>query len=97
MSGVTSIQRNTRSSHSGKRTLPWLNIAVAFRITSNSITATGGAPSSTTTAQLDQHGQHDFQRMEAQGGGDIEIQIGVVHPVQAATAAALCGTATCWP
>ena len=35
-----------------QRTLPWLNIDVAFSSTSNTSTASGGAPSATTAASL---------------------------------------------
>ena len=32
--------------------------------------------------QFDGHGQQDFDRVKAGAGGDVEIEIGVVHPVQ---------------
>src|SRR5207247_694770 len=53
MSGVTTIQRNMRSSRSGTRTLPWLNIEVALSTTSNSRTASAVAPSAAQNANQD--------------------------------------------
>ena len=50
--------------------------------TSNAMTATAGTPTSTTTAHLEQHRQHDLDRMETQPGGYIDVEVGVVHPVQ---------------
>ena len=67
----------------GRRTLPWLNIAVAFSSTSKISTATAGAPSDRDDRELDQHRQQDLDRMKARAGGHVEVEIGVMHPVQA--------------
>ena len=52
MSGVTISRRKTRSSPSGSRTLPWLNMAIALRTTSKITTAATGGPSTTMVANL---------------------------------------------
>ena len=82
MSGVTTMRRSTRSSHAGIDTFEWLNIEVTLSTTSNRITATTGIPSARITAILMNERDQDFERMEAHPGGDVDIEIGVVHAVQ---------------
>ena len=82
MSGVTTSQRSTRSSPQGMRTLPWLNIDVAFSSTSKIRTASGGAPSAATTASLisiDSRISIGWKRSPVR---DVEFEIGVMHAVQ---------------
>ena len=81
MSGVTTTSRSTRSSHSGRRTLPWLNIDVALSSTSKSQHRQGRRRGS-DHADLDAQRQQDFERVEAHAGRDVEVQVGVVDPVQ---------------
>ena len=76
------MARSIRSSQSGKRTLPWLNMDVALSTTSKMSTASGNAPSTRTAAELDDHREDNLARMETQPRGDIEFQIRVVHPMQ---------------
>jgi hypothetical protein len=52
MSGVTIAARRMRSMDRGRRTLAWLNSAVALSSTSKTTTATAGAPSAAITAIL---------------------------------------------
>ena len=33
--------------------------------------------------ELDQHRQQDLDRMKARAGGDVDVRVGVMHPVQA--------------
>jgi hypothetical protein len=49
MSGVTMSIRKGRSIHQGNAILAWLNMAQPLRMTSNRNTASGEAPSGTTT------------------------------------------------
>src|SRR5689334_22226970 len=77
----TTMRRRTRSSTWGKRTLPWLNTDVAFSVTSNTSTASGGAPSAATAASLITIEMS--ARMEAHSGGNVGFQIGVMHSMQA--------------
>ena len=52
MSGVTTSRRTILSTAGGMRTLEWLNNDVALSSTSKASTATAGAPSAATTANL---------------------------------------------
>lgn len=52
MSGVTTIQRKIASTDFGSRTLPWLNIDVAFNTISKTSTATTDGPSAAMAKSL---------------------------------------------
>ena len=82
MSGVTTIQRSTRSSRAGRRTLPWLNIEVALSSTSKMSTATAGAPSAATTPSLITIDSRISIGWKRSAGGHVELEVGVVHAVQ---------------
>ena len=66
----------------GMRTLLWLNIEVALSSTSKMSTASAGAPRTATTANLIRIDSSDFDRVEAQPGGDVDFEIGMMHPMQ---------------
>ena len=82
MSGVTTMKRSARSSHAGIDTFEWLNIEVTLSTTSNRMTATTGIPSARITAILIDERDQDLDRMEAHAGGDVDVEIGMMHPVQ---------------
>ena len=75
------IQRITRSTAAGSRTLPWLNIELALSSTSKTRRqrrrAEGGDDD-----ELDHHRQKDLDRVEAHPCAHVEFEIGVVHSMQ---------------
>ena len=81
MSGVTTSSRTMRSIPPGMRTLPWLNIEVALSSTSKTSTASAGCRSP-HHGELDEHGEHDLDGVEAHARGHVDVEVGVVHAVQ---------------
>ncbi len=57
-------------------------MAVAFNRTSKINTATAGGPKASDHSQLDPHRQQDFDRVKTQTGGDVKLEIGMMHAVQ---------------
>ena len=79
MSGVTTIRRRTPSMLPGRRTLPWLNIEVAFSSARDRGTAGRKAKAAITTN--DAHRQGD-RRVERSPVVTSNLKVGVVHAMQ---------------
>ena len=67
MSGVTIMNHTHRSTETGNRPFEWLNIAVAF---------------SRNCGLSHGRGQQDLDRVKSGARLDIEIDVGVMHPMQ---------------
>ena len=83
MSGVTNNHLVTLSSLTGSDTLPWLKSAVPLSSASKTSAANGGAPSSRDDSHLERQRKGDLDRVEAEAGGEVEVEIGMVHHVEA--------------
>jgi hypothetical protein len=82
MSGVTSTQRSARSSCRRQADVAVVEHRGGVEHHFEDHHGDHRRPEHADGGELDQHRQNDFQRMKARAGGQVVIQIGVMHSMQ---------------
>ena len=83
MSGVTTIQRRTRSSRCGQPHVAVVEHRGGVEQDFKDQDGDGRRAERRHHAQLDPHRQQNLDRMKAYAGRNIELEVGVVHAMQA--------------